>query len=386
MVLESTVLCLDTSYWMKNGDYTPSRFEAQNDAVGIIANAKLDSNQENLVGVMAAAGKNPQVLVTLSNDIGQILGCLHGLKLTGNLNFSTSLQVAQLILKHRQNKNQAQRVIFFVGSPIEEDSESLVNLAKKLKKNGVAVDIVNFGEADLNREKLEAFVAAINNQDNSHLVNIPPGPFVLSDVLVTSPILSSDNAFAAIPTAATGATGGSAATGEFGGIDPNLDPELAMAIKMSMEEERARLGKETSESKPATSVPQPMEEEDAELMKALQMSMQPVETSTSQQQPSTQQPQQTTTTQPQSTSQSDVQPMEEDDELKLALQMSMQQPAETKPAESDVKSKIIEDPEFLKSVLMGLPGVDPNSEVVKNLLDPKKEEEKKKDQEKKDPK
>jgi 26S proteasome regulatory subunit N10 len=41
---------------MKNGDYTPSRFEAQNDAVGIIANAKLDSNQENLVAVMAAAG------------------------------------------------------------------------------------------------------------------------------------------------------------------------------------------------------------------------------------------------------------------------------------------------------------------------------------------
>ncbi len=94
-------------------------------------------------------------------------------------------------MKHRQNKQQAQKIIFFVGSPIEDSTDNLVTLAKKLKKNGVSVDIVNFGEADLNREKLEAFVAAINNQDNSHLVNIPPGPFVLSDVLVTSPILSS---------------------------------------------------------------------------------------------------------------------------------------------------------------------------------------------------
>ena len=27
---------------------------------------------------------------------------------------------------------------------------------------------------------------------------------------------------------------------EYGGIDPNMDPELALAIKMSLEEEAAR--------------------------------------------------------------------------------------------------------------------------------------------------
>ena len=27
---------------------------------------------------------------------------------------------------------------------------------------------------------------------------------------------------------------------EYGGIDPNLDPELAMALRISLEEERAR--------------------------------------------------------------------------------------------------------------------------------------------------
>jgi 26S proteasome regulatory subunit N10 len=41
-----------------------------------------------------------------------------------------------------------------------------VKLAKRLKKNNVAVDVVNFGEEQANTEKLEAFVQAINNNDN----------------------------------------------------------------------------------------------------------------------------------------------------------------------------------------------------------------------------
>lgn len=72
----------------------------------------------------------------------------------------------QLALKHRQNKNQKQRIIVFVGSPIEEDEKSLVKLGKKLKKNNVAVDIVNFGEEAENTTKLDAFVQAINSNDN----------------------------------------------------------------------------------------------------------------------------------------------------------------------------------------------------------------------------
>ena len=63
----------------------------------------------------------------------------------------------------------------------------LVKIAKKLKKNNVAVDIVSFGHEADNEEKLTAFHGAVNSNDNSHLVTVPPGP-VLSDVLIGSPI------------------------------------------------------------------------------------------------------------------------------------------------------------------------------------------------------
>lgn len=52
----------------------------------------------------------------------------------------------QLGLKHRQNRHQRQRIVVFVGSPVEADEKELLTVAKKLKKNNVAVDVVNFGE------------------------------------------------------------------------------------------------------------------------------------------------------------------------------------------------------------------------------------------------
>ncbi|KAF9365065.1 hypothetical protein BGX34_011554 [Mortierella sp. NVP85] len=233
MVLEASILVLDNSEWMRNGDYTPTRLEAQADAVNLIFGAKTQSNPENTVSLMTMAGKSPKVLVTFTSDIGKIISALHKVSIGGQVSFTTSVQIAQLALKHRQNKNQRQRVIVFVGSPVEEDERTLVKLAKKLKKNNIAVDVINFGEEAENTSKLEAFVAAVNNSDNSNLVTVPPGPHLLSDVLVSSAIVAGEDGQAP----AFVSTGGGSY--EFG-VDPNLDPELALALRISLEEERAR--------------------------------------------------------------------------------------------------------------------------------------------------
>lgn len=65
-------------------------------------------------------------------------------------------------------------------------------IGRKLKKNSVALDIVNFGEEDEEKtEKLEALLTAVNNNDSSHIVHVPPGPNALSDVLIRFFIISS---------------------------------------------------------------------------------------------------------------------------------------------------------------------------------------------------
>lgn len=50
-------LSVDNSEFMRNGDFTPSRFSAQSDAVSVIFGTKTQSNPENTVGVMTMAGK-----------------------------------------------------------------------------------------------------------------------------------------------------------------------------------------------------------------------------------------------------------------------------------------------------------------------------------------
>lgn len=42
----------------------------------------------------------------------------------------------------------------------------MVRLAKKLKKNNVAVDVVSFGEEDTNEQLLRTFVDTLNSSDN----------------------------------------------------------------------------------------------------------------------------------------------------------------------------------------------------------------------------
>ncbi|KAI8986506.1 hypothetical protein BDB01DRAFT_785854 [Pilobolus umbonatus] len=354
MVMEASMIVVDNSEWMRNGDYSPTRLVAQNEAVSLIFSSKTQSNPENTVGLMTAAGKGPEVLVTLTTDVGKILSALHSVKVGGNPHFLTSIQIAQLALKHRQNRNQRQRIIVFVASPVETDEKTLVKLAKKLKKNNVAVDIVNFGEEAENTSRLEAFINNVNNSDNSHLVTIPPGPHLLSDMLISSPVISGENG-------AAGAFGGSSG-GDFEfGIDPNVDPELALALRISLEEEKARQEADaakkegdSSKSKESSSSAMAIDshnnnEEDAELQAALALSMNDAPVHDEDEQ---------------------MEDISEDAALQRALQMSM----------GDQNDN--EDEDMMAAVLGSLPGVDKNDERIQKALEDMDKKKKKKKEDK----
>jgi len=226
---------------MRNGDYNPTRLRAQEDAVNVVFTNKTNANPESTVGVMTMAGKSPEVLVTPTTDIGKILTALHETKVGGEVDIQTSIQVAQLALKHRQNKNQRQRIIVFLGSPLGADEKALTRLAKKLKKSNVAVDIISFGEEEENEPALRAFIDAVQSGENSHLLSIPAGTHLLSDLVLSSPILAGEEGIPGGMMDTAGGSGSGAGGQDFEfGVDPSLDPELAMALRMSLEEERAR--------------------------------------------------------------------------------------------------------------------------------------------------
>jgi 26S proteasome regulatory subunit N10 len=398
MPLEATVICLDNSEFMRNGDYMPTRIEAQQDAVNLICAAKTQQNPESTVAVMTMAqgkGARAEVLVTLTQDLGKILSSIHSVKIGGEGDLSSAVQVALLVLKHRQNKNQHQRIVAFVGSPVKESAEDLVKLGKKLKKNNIAVDVINFGEVQQNSEKLEAFISAVNTNDESHIVTIPPGPHILSEIILSSPVVVGEGggggfgAAAAASAAAAAAHASGATGGEFDfGVDPTLDPELAMALRLSMEEERARQAaaaaaaggekkaeegqKQEAQAQAQAQAPVPsadveMADFDDDLKAAMALSMggQPASGG------------------------GEAMELSEDEQIQMAMRMSMQQEQQQQQQQQQQQASQqpsaggdLQDQDFLNSVLSSLPGVDPNDERIRGVLSSIKKDEKK-DNEKK---
>ncbi|GAB0137008.1 hypothetical protein EsDP_00005291 [Epichloe bromicola] len=251
MVLEAVMVVVDNSESSRNGDYQPTRFDAQVDAVSVLFQSITQGNPESSVGLMSLGGKGPEVLVTLTTEQGKILEGLHRTKkkIGGSSHLKTGIQVAALALKHRQNRSQRQRIIVFVCSPIEENEKELTQLAKKMKKGNISVDFILFGDLDDDDtlKKLQAFNDAVKGNEGSHLVVIPPSSKLLSDQLISTPILLGEGG------PSSGGTGGmSSGNDEFEfGFDPAMEPELALALRMSMEEEKARQEKRAREEEEA---------------------------------------------------------------------------------------------------------------------------------------
>lgn len=197
------------------------------------------------------------------------------------------------------------------------------------------------------------------------MVTIPVGPH-LSDALVSSPIVQGEDGTGAVPTG----------TGFEFGVDPNEDPELALALRVSMEEQRARQEAENAAgggagaanpADPAQPTTEKVETagggtEDPVLARALAMSV---------------------GGEAAAEDKSDVNlgAMTEDEQIAYAMRMSMaQEAAEAAEAEKmDVDeqsgdkgdedySEAMNDPAFLQSVLESLPGVDPQSDAVRQAV------------------
>jgi 26S proteasome regulatory subunit N10 len=283
---------VDNSESSRNGDYVPSRWDAQADAANLIFQYKTQANPESSVGLMTMGATGPEVLTTLTTNPAKILDGLHRTKIRGESHLHTAIMIAsvrqikillpypptnhsQLALKHRQNKSQRQRIIVLTCSPLnsaQESQSSLVKLAKRMKKNNVSIDIVAFGDlSDDVISKLQAFNDAVKGGDGSYLEIVQPGPNLLSDTIVASPILAGETGGMGGGGGSAGAEGGAPTSGggdfEFG-VDPSMDPELALALRMSMEEETARQARanpaEAADSKtqlesvPETSESQPL--------------------------------------------------------------------------------------------------------------------------------
>lgn len=188
-----------------------------------------------------------------------------------------------MALKHRQNPNQRQRIVVFVASPLAADhaQEGAVPdaLVALLKKNQVAVNFVSMGTESIgkNQPLLENIVARLNASDAplpaehaSSVVQVAPGQCLWDTVRQHASI-----------TGASSTPASRSAGGDYDAMDVNesIDPELALALRLSLEEEQQRLARlhqppASGPSGDAVPTDNGEEEMDEETRQALAMSLQ----------------------------------------------------------------------------------------------------------------
>ena len=74
-------------------------------------------------------------------------------------------------------------------SPLREEEEQFEELGIRMKRNNVALDVINFAHPE-NVPKLQALIRAADNNRNCHFLDVPLGVHMITDVLIASPIIN----------------------------------------------------------------------------------------------------------------------------------------------------------------------------------------------------
>lgn len=348
---------------------------------------------------MGGGEKYSKVLSSLTLKIEQITAELYKGEPSGSIDIMNALKVSSLILKNREQKHFHQRIVLFVASPIKDKStvKDYKAMGEQLKKAEISLDIISTGEISDNYDKLHAlFDGALKNKEDSHFLTLAGGSGSLTDVLLCSPILN--------PSSSSGAGGNAGDGGE-----PPVEDDLARAIRESMAESDAAIDeelqkammaslmdfnaqnirndnnnseepkKEDNQAPPpppaaataAAAAPEPafdddlMDIEDEELKEAIRMSLMEVEDDSSSSSSSTT----TNDTAPAATEEP-----KKEEEKKKEDEKKEEKKSDDKGMSLDNidPTELIDDPDYVNSVLSGLDGVDP--EEAKKYLDGKKKD------------
>nr|GEZ64337.1 26S proteasome non-ATPase regulatory subunit 4 homolog [Tanacetum cinerariifolium] len=186
---EVIMICLDNTKWLRQGD---DRLPFQTNAFQKLYTSITESNPNILVGVSTLAGEAfggaIRVLADPSLNHYRITRCFDDPYLDYvdcPINFKHGFMVADMASHDLVTyKDLTLRLLVFAGGPVEGDKEHLeMMIGKIIKSHNIALDVINFGEEDeARKDKLEALVAVVNNNSNSHIVHIPSVNYILSPI------------------------------------------------------------------------------------------------------------------------------------------------------------------------------------------------------------
>jgi von Willebrand factor type A domain len=197
------MIILDNSMYSINQDHGKKRLASQVEATQRIISGRLVDNTESTIGIMTLGRKRSTKIVSPTTDRNVLYTYMHSIKEDRVLSVSEAIPIAQMALRFRTHKSQG--ILVFLGSPLSKDDlEALAFSIREALAHNISVRAVLFGEALAHHAELSASV-----EESSEFTCVA--------------VRGKDDFEGMVRTALRESP------------EDEADPELALAIKMSLE-------------------------------------------------------------------------------------------------------------------------------------------------------
>lgn len=256
---EATFICFDTSSSLRNKDFFETRWYAMKKTIDLICSQKLAENIQNNLGLISMKYDSTDIILNLCEErrwnasLTQVKLC-YG---EGNIQIDVAIKKARLALKYKRNPKQTRRIIVLVASPVKTDQKNLISIAKDLKKNKISLDIICFGVSKNHTtktvKKLSEMIRICNHTNNCHFLHLENEKKTkLQDIILRSDIIKIGGNFPLLEKEIQENSNQFEKLENFPDIDPQTDPELyhaiRLSIKMARQETKRLEGTEKSQS------------------------------------------------------------------------------------------------------------------------------------------
>jgi len=240
--MEAIMMIMDNSLQSSNQDWKPDRFESQAESIRMLINKRTSMNHETTIGLITLCGtKGPELVIPLTSDAGKAYSLINKIKKCNPKgDILLSMKLAMLALKHRPNRNSQQRIICFIGSNICASYDNLLpykQMGKTLRKNGICLDVVVMNEHEINNPLVKPMFtesqAPGGDKFSSYVEIYSNGKEYLSDIIKQNAIYKGEPLKEVDESQLAGMDEIDRQL-IMDGFDPEEDPELYMAMRLSI--------------------------------------------------------------------------------------------------------------------------------------------------------
>ncbi|KAH0791553.1 26S proteasome regulatory subunit rpn10-related protein [Histomonas meleagridis] len=182
MATKAVIMLIDNSSPTINGDFYPSRIEAQKVAVDRLSQHYLDLNLNSQIAIATIGSDEFGIRSSFTSSKEKLEQALQNISTGGKILIEKGVRSAFLSLNHCGSNVEEKHIIIFIGSIHDLTKEKAQKLNREANQKQIILDVVVFG-LDPNDIPI---LKLLYNHEKGSFVHIPTSPTILSDSVLSS--------------------------------------------------------------------------------------------------------------------------------------------------------------------------------------------------------